>query len=223
MPALPPVTDVLKASLIWTDGSDTDTQTGFFLRYSGGPPSNSDAVGFAGNIITAAAPFLAALDESSHLTGCRVTDLASPEGGDGLATVSDVGTRSGEPNAASICVLLNYQIARRYRGGKPRSYFPFGVAADLTTKQTWSGGLVDVVGGAFGDFIDAVIGTNHGTTTITDHVNVSYYDGFTVVTNPITHRARNVPTLRSTPAVDVITDQTVSVTVASQRRRNRPR
>jgi hypothetical protein len=51
-------------------------------------------------------------------------------------------------------------------------------------------------------------------------VNVSYYNGFTVVTNPTTGRARNVPTLRGTPVVDTVTGIVARVQVGSQRRRN---
>ena len=43
--------------------------------------------------------------------------------------------------------------------------------------------------------------------------------GFTVITNPITHRARNVPTLRTTPAVDAVSGTIARLRVGTQRRR----
>jgi hypothetical protein len=49
---------------------------------------------------------------------------------------------------------------------------------------------------------------------------VSYFLGFTVVTNPVTHRARNVPTARAVPLVEPVTSVVGSAKVASQRRRN---
>jgi hypothetical protein len=119
-----------------------------------------------------------------------------------------------------VAVLVNYLISRRYRGGKPRAYLPWGDAGQLTSRQSWSGTFVTAVDSAFSTFYAAVIGLSAGSTTITDHVNVSYYDGFTVVTDPVTHRARNVPTLRGTPIVDVILSFAANPRPGSQRRRN---
>jgi hypothetical protein len=70
-------------------------------------------------------------------------------------------------------------------------------------------------------YFAAVIGSTAGSTTITEHVNVSYYSGFTAVENPITHRWKNVSNPRSTPVVDNIQSWAIAGHVASQRRRNK--
>ncbi|MGO9750265.1 MAG: hypothetical protein ACLP8S_05560 [Solirubrobacteraceae bacterium] len=52
-------------------------------------------------------------------------------------------------------------------------------------------------------------------------VNVSYYEGFQVVTDPLTGRSRNVSQLRSEgPVVDRITGFSINPKLGSQRGRN---
>jgi hypothetical protein len=89
----------------------------------------------------------------------------------------------------------------------------------VSTRQNWSTAFVGDVTAALTSAFAAIIGASAGGTTITQHVNVSYYAGFTVVTSPTSGRARNVPTLRSSPHVDTITSFAVSQRIANQRRR----
>ena len=56
---------------------------------------------------------------------------------------------------------------------------------------------------------------------VVDQVNVSYYEGFEVVTDLRTGRSRDVPQLRpGGPAVDKITGFSINPKLGSQRRRN---
>jgi hypothetical protein len=220
MPPLHSVPNVIKAQLLWSDSSDNDVRTTLFFRYSGGPPTSTDAVALAADIYTAAAAMLGNWTPTTQLTGVEVTDLSSPAGGQGLHAASTPGTLSGSDLAGGTAVVVGYLITRRYRGGKPRSYFPFFSADSLATRQTWIGADLTALDSALTTFFSAVIGSSAGTTTITDHVNVSYYLGFTVVTNPVTGRARNVSTPRATPVVDVISSFGARPRPGSQRRRN---
>lgn len=220
MTPLPLVPGVLKARLLFTVGSDTTVGTGLFFRYTGGAPSNSDAVSLATDILTAAAAeFPALMFTEDALTGVDVQDLSSDTSGDGEALGSHAGTLAGGTIPASAAFLVNHAISRRYRGGRPRSYFPFGAQSELQTGQTWASAFVASVTSAFDAFLASCIGATGGSTEISNHVNVSYYSGFTSVENPITHRWRNVPTLRTDPVVDLITGSVGSVRVSSQRRR----
>lgn len=221
MPPLPSVPNVLRADLLWSDGSDTSVRTRQFYRYSGGPPNASDAVALAADIYSPASAMAALWSTNTDLTGVEVTDLSSPAGGQGLHAQSTAGTRVGSDLAGGTALVVGYVIQRRYRGGKPRSYFPWFTSADLTSRQQWNSTDLGIVDSDLATYFAAVIGLTEGTTTITDHVNVSYYDGFTVVTNPTTGRARNVPKLRTTPVVDVIQSFAARPTPGSQRRRNR--
>lgn len=220
MPALPDVPNVLRADLQWTVGGDLDVITRLFFRYSGGPPSSADAVSLAASIYGDAAAMKALWESGTDLIGVKVTDLSSATGGVGEHAQTTSGTGATASMPGSVAVLVNYLITRRYRGGKPRSYLPFGSEADIATRQSWVGTFVTAVDSALSTFFGAVIGTVGGGTTITAHVNVSYYEGFTVVVNPITHRSKNVSNPRTTPLVDTILSWTVSSRPGSQRRRN---
>jgi hypothetical protein len=218
MPPLPAVPNVLKASLDWSISSDVSARTGLFFSYSGTEPNNAACTALAGDIYAAFAVNNGDWDVDTSLIGCEVIDLSSTTGGVGLHSGSVPGSLT-QPISGASSVLANYLIARRYRGGRPRSYWPFGDASVVGNRQTWEAtfitGVTTHLTAAFG----AVIGATSGGTTITNHVNVSYYDGFTVVTSPTTGRARNVPKLRSVPLVDAIVGFNVATRIANQRRR----
>lgn len=220
MPPLPAVANAVRVDLLWSDAADVDVSTRLHFRYSGGTPTATDCVNLAASIYTAAAAMDAQWSGVVALTGVRVTDLSSPTGGQGEHAQSTNGTRAGAPLPGGSAVLTNYIITRRYRGGKPRSYWPWFSSDDIFTRQTWVSASVTSMNSALATFFAAVIGSSSGSTTLTDHINVSYYDGFTVVTSPTTGRARNVPKLRTTPVTDVISSFGTSVRPASQRRRN---
>ncbi len=218
MPPLPAVPNVIKASLEWSISSDVNAQTGLFFEYSGSPPNNAACSAFAGDVYAAFAANNGDWDHDTSLIGCEVIDLSSVSGGVGIHSGSVPGSLSS-PISGSSSVLANYLIARRYRGGRPRSYFPFGDASVVGNRQTWEATFITGVTSHLAGAFAAVIGSTSGGTTINNHVNVSYYDGFTVVTSPTTGRARNVPRLRTTPLVDTIVGFNVSTSIANQRRR----
>jgi hypothetical protein len=70
-------------------------------------------------------------------------------------------------------------------------------------------------------FIDDRIGTSSGTTIITNHVNISYFHGYTLGPPKPGGFQPKIPTPRATPVVDIITSVSVPSLVGSQRRRNR--
>lgn len=221
MPALPTVANVLRADLLWSIGSDVAAGTHLFYRYTGGPPTSSDAQTLAADIYTPASALHPFFDSTTDLTGVKVTDLSSASGGVGEHVQATAGTSSSGVFPAGACTLVNFLIPRRYRGGKPRIYLPFGGPGDSVSRQHWGASYLTAVSSGLSTFFAAVIGLTAGTTVISEHVNVSYYSGFTVVTNPVTHRSRNVPTVRTTPVVDVVASYGVATPIASQRRRNR--
>jgi hypothetical protein len=220
MPALPTIPNVLSTQLHWNDGTDGNVSSTMFWRYGGSPPNSADCSNFAVTLENAFAAENALWDTRTELTGCTATDLSSNSGGVGSSTGSTNGTLGGDTLAGGTAVVVSYLITRRYRGGKPRNYFPWGDSNSLNTKQLWLPAYVASVAAGMASAISAFIGTVEGATTISAHVNVSYYEGFTVVTSPTTGRARNVPKLRTTPVVDDIVGRTVLGRPGSQRRRN---
>jgi len=217
---LPAVPNALSCVYVWSAAGNVNMQTKLFYRYSGGAPDSTACTSLAASLYGAMAFEDGEWGTDVNLTNCIVTDLSSVSGGQGEESSSSPGGKTPGALSMATCFLVNYHIARRYRGGKPRSYWPWLVDSDLLTRREWIPASVATAEGSLSTYFAAAIGTTSGGTTITEHINISYFDGFSVVTNPITGRARNVPTRRGTPIVDAITGFTGSTRPASQRRRN---
>lgn len=222
MPALPDVPNVLRYRLTWTIEGDLMAQTIHYFQYSGGPPSSANLSAMASSAVSDAdLAFGGLMTANAGMSECEITDLTGPSYAQGAGGTPWVGTAVDERLPPGAAFLVNHIIGRRYRGGKPRTYLPIGSATDVTTSGVWSSGSLSSVATNWGAWVAAVKASGSGC-TVTQIVNVSYYDGFTVVTSPTTGRSRNVPKLRTGgPVVDVINAHTVGPNIGSQRRRNR--
>jgi hypothetical protein len=145
------------------------------------------------------------VSEQVELAQVEFTDLTSPSAAQGIANVGAGGTVASQFGAASNCIIARYAIARRYRGGKPRSYLPFGVPANQDTPQTWNPTFVGSLGPTWQTFLTAVAAAFPTGTTVDHQVSVSYHSGGVV---------------RPTPLTDTILGVTCSTRMGSQRRRN---
>jgi hypothetical protein len=201
-------------------GTDTGALTKLHFAYTGSAPTTADATSIANGIASAWNTNLATLMANGlPLEDVTVTDLASSTGVEVTVSTSYVGSRSGSVNANSVAVLTNASVARRYRGGKPRSYMPGGVANDLSAGQ-WTSSFQTAWNTGYRAFIAAVEALSAGGTSLSNSVSVSYYSGFTSVTNPITGRTKDVAKLRTGgPVVDTITAWSINPSTGNQRRR----
>lgn len=149
-----------------------------------------------------------------------VIDLSSSAQTTGTFQTGYVGTRTGGMLPAMAAFLVNYKIARRYRGGKPRSYLPLGTVTDLADAQTWSTSALGA--GLWTPFNTKWNGQFTLTATgavLTGQVNVSYHSGSTYVAVGTSGRTRRVATLRATPVVDTILSTAPATKLGSQRKR----
>lgn len=222
MPALPDVPNMLKIEHLMSVGNDGSAMVRWFVAYTGTAPSDSVCNSIAGACAAAWATDLAPLANTDViLNEITVTDLTSPTSGRGVWSGSHAGTRSTTTLPGATAVLINMPIARRYRGGKPRSYWPFLGGTDLLTAQQWESSAVTAVEGGLESYLTAVYASGSGGTTVSTLSNVSYYSGFTAVVNPITGRTKDVPKLRTGgPVVDAIISLVCNPKPASQRRRS---
>ena len=223
MTALPPAPGILRTSFAYQLVSNGSPIGGFrlFLRYTGTPPSASQLVTACTNFANAWASDLAPQTSTAQqLASVTAIDLSSNTGAEGTATAVHAGTRTGTELPVDVAVLVNGQISRRYRGGKPRTYVPGGVAADTTDGRHWTGAFQSGFLTAWQSFTNALDGSS-GIAGGLSPYNVSFYEGFTVVTDPVTHRARNLPTLRSSPQLDPVIGYSINPIIGSQRRRLR--
>lgn len=221
MPPLPAVPSTLRIVPEWTIGEDITVKARWFNTYTGGLPDSTDLNTFAGTVLASLdTRFKSALSTANALTGVTVTDLSAPTAGEGVAVGNHVGTNSSGALPAGAAALFNFTVARRYRGGKPRIYFPYGCENDMLNATVWSAAFISGLTTAWGQLQSDIVGQVVGAATISTQHNVSYYEGFTSVQNPITHRWRNVPTLRpGGPLLDAITSVSLNPKPGSQRRR----
>lgn len=223
MPALPSVANAIKARIQWFAGGDDFAMSNLHFKYSGGPPATADLVSIANGILAAATTHIAPLQDAD--TGANLvllTDLSSPTGAQSTSTGAPYGgTRTGGVLPASACAVVSGKIARRYRGGKPRTYLPAGTATDLAASKVWESAFVTAVETDWTAFISACLALSSGGTSLTNQINVSYYEGYTLGPASAGGFRKKIATPRAVPVVDVITSSKVLPTVGSQRRRNR--
>jgi hypothetical protein len=222
MPPLPSVPNVLVIQLKFTVGN-ANVLSRVHVNYASDAPSRDDLNLYAANIdAEIGAHLLPLFSTEVKPAEVMVTDLSSHEyGARGIAPGQQVGLRPGLPNGAAVAALINFRVARRYRGGKPRVYIPFFVASDLAPGLTWSESALAEGTTAWAGCLDGVLTNTPSTLRVVDQVNVSYYEGFDVVMDLRTGRSRNAPQLRpGGPAVDKITRFSINPKLGSQRRRN---
>ena len=222
MPALVDQPGVLRIKHYFSVGADLNVSTSLYFKYSGTAPSDADCAAIASEARSCwNNAWLGHLSSARAQLGASCQDLTTPSSGFGESLITSVGGGSAEDLAASTCLLVNYHIARRYRGGKPRSYWPTNIAVDLSTPHTWDTGVLATMTGEWQtSYLDVLVGFVQGGTTIGPQVSVSYYSGFTTPPVAPGHRAKNVSTPRAVAITpDLILGFTLNPKPGTQRRR----
>lgn len=219
MPPLPPHAGLLKIVIHWGLPSGGFSTTGLHWAYTGSVPTAAAANAIAASVRTSAVTqFLPRLTTDRTLQNVTVTDLSSSSGVVGLAAASSGGARPTPGISVNDALVVDYLIGRRYRGGKPRSYYPFGADADQLGGNQWTTAFVTEMNNAVTAFTAAVVGVSSGGTILSSPLSVSYYSGFTTYTGS-GGRPKVRATLRPTPLLDPITSHAVLKRIGSQRRR----
>lgn len=214
-----PASPCLRVRLDYSQADSFLAGNRFYLSYAGAAPTAGNCVTLAGDIEAAWVTNMAPVTlEDFALTEVDVLDIASTSGASGQWSGSEGGTRSGSFIPSSVAVNIEFQIARRYRGGKPKIYLPPGAQGDLGDQGHWSNTYKTAVQTAIDAFFAAVTALSVGAVGALGHVNLSYYNGFKNITNS-SGRERAVPTYRDSALLDSITGYSVKQEVSSQRRR----
>jgi hypothetical protein len=191
----------------------------FYLGFSGAAPSAANCLTLATDIATAQASHLAPYCYSLiALTEVDVLDISTDSGAHGTYVCDNAGGLSGGALTANAAVNVEFQIARRYRGGKPRMFLPPPDDSAILSIDKWSTTFTGNVQTAFAAFMSQIEALTIGSMGTLTHVNLSYYQGFKNITNS-SGRERAAPTYRTTALLDTITGYSVKQTVGSQRRR----
>jgi hypothetical protein len=213
MPPLPSVPNVIKC-VISTELSGAPVENIFHISYSGAAPSSGTlGTWLTSDFLPPTETFYNA-EGSTSLTGVSVelTDLSSDLGAVATEALTVTGVRTGDFAPASAAVCISWTINRRYRGGHPRTYFPFGTAGtyEAGSSKLWDTSFLSDVLTKSEAWTAGWYGTTTAGTTFEQLVNVSYIDKNL---NP------TPPYRRTTPVVDAIVAQVVKQRICSQRRR----
>lgn len=220
MPTPPPVPNVIKFRITGTLPNEAAWGVGLYTGYSGGTPSPADVLSFCEQLGVIWNGNFADFQSDTVITNSvDGIDLSSDDGAGNTAVVDYPGANSDAAVSNQIAALVKYDIARRYRGGKPKMFFP-GVSVNFVADAAhFTTELVNDLGTAFGNFAGQVAEIAESGIALVGIVNVSRYQGFTAVENVITGRYRNVPKYRLDPLVDSVGGFTVDPLMATQKRR----
>lgn len=206
MPALPVVPQVcdLKISGVYHDAIWMNK---YYLHYSGAAPSNSDILDYLVGIESGVeAAYGAEMSVDNECTEFQMTDLTSDTGSENALSLSFYGVRTGDFQPASVAMVASMEIARRYRGGHPRKYLPWGTSGTMASGSTkdWDPDFVGDCQTKFDTLMTNLVGITFGATTWDEIVNVSY----------VTAKARRTDAL-----VDVVVGHIIRPRICTQRRR----
>jgi hypothetical protein len=191
----------------------------FYLSYAGAAPTGANCITLAGDVEAAWVTHLAPnINAEWALTEVDVLDIATDSGLSGQWNGSSDGTGSGAGVPAQCAINIEYGIARRYRGGKPRMFLPGGSSSQLADAGHWLTSFVDTLSTDVAAFFSELEALSIGAVGTIAHVNLSYYSGFTNVTNS-SGRTRAAPKYRALALLDTVVGYAPKVEVGSQRRR----
>lgn len=223
-PAFP---NSFKYRMIFDLGAGFSGGVGGYFNVDTSPLSASQMDLIATGIRTSFAANLASfMTTAFSLTSVTVRDLTAG-GGEGSDSTAVPGTDANTGLGVDTCALVNLEVFRTYRGGKPRIYWPFGTNTSLENDHEWTDAFVSSLNAAMAAFDSAISGGSYGGAKVNNRENISYYGGFKVVTSPTTGRARNVPQYRGTPGFDpiippdAVTGYSTQKFIGTQRRRVR--
>lgn len=203
MPPLPPVPNVVLVRLKGTLSGSVWNNI-MHLQYTGAAPTVADLNTIGTSISTAWNTNFAPLATSAvTLTGIDLADLTNPAAAATSVTANVPGTRAGTAMAAQVCCVVSWVINVRYRGGHPRSYFPFGSNTDIQTVRTWTTAFVTAV--------------NNGSTAFRTALNALTVSGTTYKMCTVSYVRNNAP--RNPPIVFTIQSNVVHGRIDTQRRR----
>lgn len=214
-----PDTPCVRVRLIYNEGVGGEGGNRFYLSYSGSAPSGANCTTLAADIAAQWATDIApTCGVDWVLNEVDVLDIATDSGLSGQWNGSHAGTLTGTKLPANCASNIEFGIARRYRGGKPRMFLPPPPESYLNSVTSWTSAFVAAANGNVAAFFAGVEALSVGSMGTLQHVSLSYYKGFTNITNS-SGRERAVPTYRATALHDNVTGYSCKVIVGSQKRR----
>lgn len=216
-----PLPDVptIRIRLVYNKGVNGEGGNRLYFKYAGSAPTGDNCNTLASDVAAAWNTRMAPMTPGYWaLNEVDVLDIATATGLSGLWTGNHDGSRSGTPLPDQVATNIEFGIARRYRGGKPRVFVPPGCTDDVANEGTWLPEFTNDMQTFWGDFMSDIEALSVGAVGALTHINLSYYQGFANHTNT-SGRARAVPQYRTVALSDTITGYFPKTIMGSQRRR----
>lgn len=214
-----PESPVLKVRLDLTNGDSFLAGNRFYIGYAGSAPTPGNCTTIAAGVEAAWVANIAPLTHNDWaLTEVDVLDITTLTGSSGQWTGTESGGLGDSLLPASAAVNVEFDIARRYRGGKPRIFFCPPGGGQMLDAGHWTSATVTAWNTGVTAFFAAIAALDVGTVGALNHVNLSFYKGFTNITNS-SGRTRAVPTYRDSALVEAVESYSTKAEIGSQRRR----
>lgn len=214
-----PDTPTVRVRTIWNEGAVGEGGNRWYLSFAGGAPSGANCIALATAIAGAWATHLAPLTSTGYvLNEVDVLDISTLTGLSGQWTGENAGTGSGADSPDNTALNVEFGIARRYRGGKPRFFLSPPGEGNMADRSHWSADVITEANTNVAAYFSAIEALDIGSMGALRHVNLSYYSGFTNHSNT-SGRERAVPTYRASALSDPITGYFAKAVIGSQRRR----
>jgi hypothetical protein len=160
------------------------------------------------------------LNSTASLNEVWVQDLANPTTPVGVDSTAVPGTETNPGQLpASVAVVAQYHINRRYRGGHPRGYWPLFGGQNLATAGQWKATDMASLTTSLNAHITAIKAITAGV-TVGNQCAVSYYAPGAWV-NAANSKPKWLAPYRNPPLVDDVSQVTINPKPGSQRRRVR--
>lgn len=136
-----------------------------------------------------------------------------------LANLNIPGTGTGSLLSNASCVMINYKINSRFRGGHPRTYLPSPATTQTTNGDTWTTAYVTSINNAWQTFTSG-IKTDMQAAGLANNSQCCPRYSYTYTDNPAKHKWEKTKSgfLGPFPVVSF----SVSSQIRSQRRRLGP-
>jgi hypothetical protein len=218
-PVPPPSTPCVRVRLDYVNSDDSLASSRFFLSYAGAAPSAATLDTLASDVSAAWGTHIAPnVGSVWTLAGVDIVDITTESGAFGTWGGSIAGGAGGTQLPSQVAVNVEFNLQVRYRGGKPRIFFPAPETSDQQDSANWSNTFVTGMGSAVTAFFAEIEALSLGSIGALAHVDISYYQGFKNVTNS-SGRTRAVPQYRDTALVRGISGYAVKKLMSSQKRR----
>lgn len=222
MPPLPNVPGVARLRLTWSSPPNSNIQTHMYMNFTGAM-SATDAATWSGTLFNAIGnAWKTHMSSFVHLRELELTDLTSATGVQVVHAGDIAGLVVDGVVSNATCVVTEWEIARRYRGGKARTYWPGGTESATIDTESWDPTFVTNWTGDFDALILALDAAGPGAIGLAFMVAVSYFQGFTVNLRPPLRPQVRAALRVGGPVVDTITAAEVRSKFGTQRRRLQP-